>query len=265
MANGWWGGRLPIDNIIFSRLIFVGVRWRVASQRFKNLVKRAVTVKLPQLVNKPETGDELKEWLSQGYEKLNIGGGRKNLVGFINIDFIAYPDIRRGVIANILDLSFVPNACASHLHSNHVIEHLTQDQLQHQLREYHRILREDGILTIRCPNALGAAYGFWFEPVIEREKEEFIALGFPPDEKLADPGDKWLHRDLFGLLHWFYGDMGNIANEHRNIITPTKIKVCLERSGFRIIKMSDPEAVNIVVVARKSLEVVSFRNANNLK
>ena len=251
MAKGYWGSRFSIVNLLCTKFVFVAVWWRVTCRRFKNSLSQVLRPKAVRLVNDTATAVALRRWLDQGYNKLNIGGGSKNLYGFLNIDFVASPTVKRLVVANILDLSFVPNACISHIHTNHAIEHLTQDQLQQQLKEYHRILKEDGLLTIRCPNALGAAYGFWFEPVIEREKEQFIALGFPADEKLADPADRWMHRDLFGLLHWFYGDMGNIANQHLDIITPSRVKASVEQAGFTILKMAAPEAVNIVLVARK--------------
>jgi hypothetical protein len=251
MANGYWGGRFPIDNFLFSRFIFFGVRWRRITQLLRGYLRQALRLRMVKLSNDASTSEALKKWLDQGYAKFNIGGGEKNLEGFINIDFLDFPEVKRGIVANILDLSFMPTGCASQIHSNHVVEHLTDDQLKFQLKEYNRILKEQGLLTVRCPNVLGAAYGFWFEPVIEGEKDQFIELGFPADEKLADPSDKWLHKDLFGLLHWFYGEVGSIENQHRNLITPTKIKNYIEESGFQILKMTDPEALNIVVVARK--------------
>jgi len=129
---------------------------------------------------------------------------------------------------------------------------LTKEQLEHQLKEYHRVLKDDGVLSIRCPNALGAAYGFWLEPILEQERDEFIACGFPADEAFGNPADKWMHKDLFGLLHWLYGDVGNIQNQHLNIITPSMIKSSVVEAGFNILKMANPEAVNIVIVARKA-------------
>jgi SAM-dependent methyltransferase len=251
MANGLWGSRLPVVNFLISHFVFLAVRYRIINRRLKNALKRKLRPVIVQTANNQTTAKALEYWLEKGYEKLNIGGGEKKLEGFINLDFVEFPNIVRGVVANILDLSFVPNACVAHIHSNHVLEHLTQSQLLQQLTEYYRILKEDGLLTIRCPNALGAAYGFWFEPILEQKKMQFISLGFPADEKLADPADRWVHKDLFGLLHWFYGDMGNIENQHLNIITPTKMKTCVEQTGFNVIMMSDPEALNIVLIARK--------------
>jgi len=252
MADGRWGSRFPINNLVCSKFIFAAVRWRIAALRLRNARRRWLYPNRVHLVNDASTAATLKRWLDQGYDKLNIGGGRKVLSGFVNVDFVSFPGIERLVVANILDLSFIPSACVSHIHTNHVIEHLTEGQFENQLKEYHRILKDGGLISIRCPNALGVSYGFWFEPVLEQERNEFIACGFPADETFGDPADKWMHKDLFGLLHWFYGDVGNIRNQHLNIITPSKIKGSVERSGFNIIKMTDPEAINIVIVARKS-------------
>jgi hypothetical protein len=194
---------------------------------------------------------ELEKWFRQGYDGLNIGGGPKNLAGFVNIDFVDYPNVDRAIIADITDLSFVPDGCVSRIHSNHVIEHLSGEQLHRQFSEYFRILKSNGRITLRCPNALGAAYGFWHEPILEDGREEFVSLGFPKDEDFGNSADGWMHEDLFGLLHWFYGDVGNPQNEHLSLITPSKIVNYLKSAGFAVEKMTEPEAVNIVVIARK--------------
>jgi SAM-dependent methyltransferase len=247
MSKGWWGGKFPIINLFCSKFIFASMRYRILTCRLKNSFREKKAV----LVNESSTALVLRTWLDNGFNKLNVGGGSKNLEGFVNIDFVRHPTAEREVIANILDLSFVPSNSMSHIHCNHVIEHLTEEQLRHQILDYRRILKDNGCLTIRCPNSLGASFGFWFEPVLEQNRNEFIALGYPPDESFGNPEDKWLHKDLFGLLHWFYGDMGNIENQHFNIITPSKLKRYLEVSGFKILKMTEPESINIILVAKK--------------
>ena len=247
MANGWWGSRIPVINLLLSNFIFICVRFRIIICRFKNLIKN----KKVKIINDTLTTIALNTWIDQGFDKINVGGGAKNLEGFFNIDFVHHPDVKREVVANILDLSFIPSGSMKHIHSNHVLEHLTEQQLQEQLLSYYRILTDGGYLTIRCPNALGASFGFWFEPILEKEREKFIALGFPCDESFGKHEDKWLHKDFFGLLHWFYGDMGNIENQHLTIITPTKIKGYIDRAGFKLLVISEPEALNIVLVAQK--------------
>jgi SAM-dependent methyltransferase len=252
MAGGSWGSRFPIGNLVCSKFIFAAAAWRMFACRRRNTLKRLIRGRPECLVNDPATGETLRGYLEAGYDKLNIGGGNKDLAGFVNIDFVPSDQVSRQVVANILDdLSFIPTGCASQIHCNHLLEHLTDEQLQRQLDEYHRILRPEGRLTVRCPNALGAAYGFWFGAILEEDREAFVAAGFPADEDFGNPADRWLDRDFYALLHWFYGDVGNIRNQHLSRITPSALANSLAEAGFDVAKMTAPEAVNIAVVAVK--------------
>lgn len=253
MSYGSWGSRLPLVNIVVSRSLFVVVHSRLFWLKLKNKLRNCNKNTKPLENNSEQVARNFKSWLDKDFTKLNIGGGRKNLNGFVNIDFVPHSGVQREVIANILDLGFIPDHSLSQVHSNHVIEHLTDNSLNSQLKEYWRILKKDGLLTIRCPNALGVAYGFWFDPVLEDERDEFLALGFPEEEDFSNPEDTWAHRDIFGFIHWIYGDVGNVENQHLNLITPTKLKILLEYYSFDIVKMSKPEALNLVVVARKAM------------
>jgi SAM-dependent methyltransferase len=261
MAYGFWGSKVPIGNYLFSKIVFLGVRWRIFSRQLINDLKRKLKPKPICLINDSAAAQTTKNWLDKGYDKLNIGGGLKNLAGFVNVDFVSHPNVEREIIANILDLSFVPTESISHVHTNHVLEHLTDEQFISQLKEYHRILKGGGLLSIRCPNALGMAYGFWFEPVLENDRQAFVSLGFPPDESFSDNADKWFHKDLYGLCHCFWGDVGNIENQHLNIITPSYLREHLESAGFQILKMTKPESLSIVVIGRKMLANESLESA----
>ena len=251
MAHGWWGSRFPIGNLISSKLIELLVWRRLLSRRARSKLRLLFHGSSTQHANADRTADEMLRWFNAGYDKINVGGGLRNLDGFVNIDFVRHPPVLREVVANALDLAFVPSGRITHVHSSHMLEHLRPDEIAAQLRQYHRILGDDGRLTLKVPNALGAAYAFWFEPVLETDREAFVALGFPDDEAFGDPKDGWLHKDLYGLLHWFYGDVGNPENEHLTRITPSWLCNELEASGFRIEMISKPEALNIVVVAKK--------------
>ncbi|MCK5344754.1 MAG: hypothetical protein KAR20_15175, partial [Candidatus Heimdallarchaeota archaeon] len=167
--------------------------------------------------------------------------------------FASHPTVEREIKANVLDLSFVPDASVCHIHNNHLVEHLTHEQFCQQLYEYYRILEKDGVLTMRCPNALGVCYGFWFKVMPETGRNEFITLGYPDDDDFYNPLDSWYHKNFFGFLHWIYGDRGNIENQHLDLLTPTKMTSTVEAAGFNVLKMTEPEATNIIVVARKEL------------
>ena len=173
---------------------------------------------------------------------------------------MSHPGAEREVCANILDLSFVPTGCAAQIHSNHVIEHLTGEQIGSQLSEYFRILRPGGLLTLRCPNALAVVYAFLFTPVHESDREAFLRLGYPADEDFGDPRDGWMHKDFYGMLHWLYGDVGNIENQHLSRLTPSSLRQLVVTAGFKILLTSAPEAINLVVAAQKpGIELKQFQ------
>lgn len=244
-------GRFPIINFLLTNLFFFGIQWRLAYLRLKNFIKRSLKPTRYVTVNQPNLSVALGEYLAVGYDKLNIGGGRKNLHGFVNIDFIFHPEVERELTANILDLSFIPDGSISQIHSNHVVEHLSPDEFVDQLRQWKRILKPSGILTVRCPNVLGVCYGFLFPPVPEANRQEFLNQGFPDDEEFQNPLDDWYHHDIYGFVHWMYGDAGNPANEHLNLLTPTKLRKTIEGAGFEILKLTEPESSNIVAIAKK--------------
>lgn len=238
-------GKYPVVNILLSKLLFAGLRYRrwQLKRKFSN---KAYPVKLE---NTEKTREEFQSYLDKGYRKLNLGGGQKSFKGFVNIDFLKHDMVEREVVANILDLSFIPDNSLEHIHSNHVVEHITQEQLQEQLREYKRILVPGGRMSIRCPNALGVSFGFFFGQQAEKEHEKFLKLGYPEEEDFYNKDDGWYHKDLWGLYHWFYAYSGNVENQHLNIITPTKIKETINEAGFKILAQTAPETSNIVVVA----------------
>lgn len=252
MAYGWWGSRLPVGNLISSKLVQLLVGCRLLTQRMRFHMRTRLKGTSIQQIESRTIAEEMRKWLNAGYDKLNVGGGPRNLTGFVNIDLVRHESVEREIVANALDLSFVPSNRISQVHSSHMLEHLRPEHIPLQLDQYYRVLKSDGILTLRIPNALGASYAFWFEPIMEAGREAFIADGYPNDEVFGDPREGWLHKDLYGLLHWFYGEVGNPLNEHLSRITPSWLESRLEAAGFRTRRISLPEALNIVVVAEKA-------------
>jgi len=102
-----------IGNLLCSKFIFAAVQWRIATLRIKNALRRCLRPNRVLLVNDSSTAKALKRWLDQRYDKLNIGGGRKDLSGFVNVDFVFFPGVERQVIAIILDLSFIQSMLLS--------------------------------------------------------------------------------------------------------------------------------------------------------
>lgn len=246
-GNATWGGIWRPANTVITRAFFGAIAVYLTLRRWNNRHRKHRSTALGYSCAATE---RMAIFLENGLSKLNIGGGSKNLQGFVNIDFVRHPSAEREVVANILDLTFVPSRSISHIHANHVIEHLSPDEWLSQLSQWRRILKPEGLVTIRCPSALGAAYSFWFPPILEAGREEFVRYGFPCDEEFGNPADGWGHRDVFATLHWFFGDVGNPVNQHLNLITPGKLVADLQAGGFHVLGVSAPEALNVVVVAR---------------
>lgn len=246
----YFGSRLPVSNYILTNLAMLGFFGRLKYVKFRNKLKSKSINKTVKLVNDESTKSEFQSFLDSGIKKVNIGGGQYNLEGYVNIDFADFPNVKHGLVANILDLSFIPDNSLSHIYSNQVMEHLTEEQLLEQFRHYRRVLKSGGVLSFRTPNALGVCYGFWFGMTPEQEREAFVELGYPADAFFFDERDGWYHKDLYALVHWLYADAGNIKNQHLTIFTPTKVNDYLVQSGFEVIKMTKPETTNIIVCAK---------------
>jgi len=246
-------GKFPIGNFIITNIIFSAIKYRLFYLRIKNTIRSAFTKEKPCEINLEITKINFQSYLNNGIVKINVGGGNRNLEGFLNIDFVKHPTVKKELLANILDLSFIPSNSLVHIHSNHLIEHLSDTELSNQLKEYYRILDQNGILTIRCPNILGVSYGFFFDTVKEENYLDFITNGYPKDDYFYNPKDDWYHKDFFGYLWFVYADRGNVKNQHLNILTPSKLRSKLITSGFQIKLMTEPETTNLIVIATKAI------------
>ena len=238
--------------MIASYGIFLVIKFRIWSLKVFNRLRRCANRGLQQYTRSGSPKEDLVRYNNEGFKKLNLGGGTRNLEGFVNIDFVSHPEVEREIIADIRNLDFIPSESMMHIHSNHVIEHLSEDTLPHHLADCYRILTAGGLLTIRCPNALGVSYGFFFGFVPEGRRTQFLEAGYPADELFFNPKDDWYVGDFFAFLHWIYGDVGNPENQHLSILTPTKLQYLIIEAGFEIVQISDPEWSNIIIVAKKT-------------
>jgi SAM-dependent methyltransferase len=91
---------------------------------------------------------------------LHVGCGPKNksnLKGFNNdnwkeirldIDKTVKPDI----VGTLTDMKLVETGSMDALYSSHNIEHIFPHEVPIALREFHRVLKEDGMVVIVCPD-----------------------------------------------------------------------------------------------------------------
>lgn len=81
--------------------------------------------------------------------KLNLGSGKKNMVGYVNIDAISHT--KETVIGDILNLTYGDESI-SHIYSSHVIEHLDKNELRRFFSECSRMLCKGGELELLAPS-----------------------------------------------------------------------------------------------------------------
>ncbi|GAB4517395.1 MAG: hypothetical protein OHK0046_23910 [Anaerolineae bacterium] len=81
---------------------------------------------------------------------LNVGCGHRFHQEWVNIDLVAASE---EVIAhNILKGLPFPDASFDVVYHSHILEHLTQQQGRHLLRECYRVLKPDGIIRVVVPD-----------------------------------------------------------------------------------------------------------------
>ena len=82
--------------------------------------------------------------------KLNLGCGTRHIKGFINIDkYCPGADCDDDVIT----LKSFDENTVEEIYSSHVVEHLLPSEFIKALKRWYELLKVNGALVIRCPNA----------------------------------------------------------------------------------------------------------------
>ena len=81
--------------------------------------------------------------------KLHLGSGTVHLEGWVNVDLETreadvHWDITKGLP--------LPDGCARFIYHEHVMEHITVEQGERCLRDWHRLLQPGGVLRISTPD-----------------------------------------------------------------------------------------------------------------
>ena len=82
--------------------------------------------------------------------KLNLGSGKRNIEGYVNIDAIKHTE--ETVVGNVLGLTDYEDASVDVIHSEHVVEHFTRPELNIFFSECSRLLKTGGKLCIIAPS-----------------------------------------------------------------------------------------------------------------
>ena len=131
--------------------------------------------------------------------KLNIGCGTKPLPGWTNIE--KYPSGHEDMVGDICAGLDLPDACASEILLDNVIEHL--DSIPDAMAELHRLLAPGGRLVILTPHYSSAAS--WRDPT-HRSHLGFFSMAYFCSEK----GDNYIGDCRFEMVQKRLSFGGNL-------------------------------------------------------
>jgi SAM-dependent methyltransferase len=68
------------------------------------------------------------------------------------IRFDIDPTARPHILGSLTDMHAVPSGSVDAVYSSHNLEHVLTHEVQTVLREFHRVLNDDGIVVLTCPD-----------------------------------------------------------------------------------------------------------------
>jgi len=176
---------------------------------------------------------------------LHVGCGtenKKSLKGFNNsswsetrldIDKNVQPDI----VGTLTDMSLVESKSVDALFSSHNIEHIFPHEVPIALREFNRVLSDDGFVVITCPDLVSVC-----EAVVSDKLMEPL---YSSDAGPISPIDI-----LYGYRE--YIEQGKIYMAHKTGFTYTSLLKAFQEVGFKsFIGGSRPKQFDLFLLAFK--------------
>lgn len=144
--------------------------------------------------------------------QLYLGSGKRNIPGFIHIDMDDYPhlDYRH----NIADLPMFSDDTVDLIYTSHSFEYFDRQEGEKVLKEWHRVLKPEGILRIAVPD---------FEAIVK------IYLKYN-----KDIGHKGILGPLFGRMA-IKNKSKKIVIYHKTTYDFKSLKKVLQSAGFKSI------------------------------
>lgn len=160
--------------------------------------------------------------------KLNLGAGLDIKTGdeWVNIDLRPFPGV--DLVADVRRLPF-SEASADEILASDVLEHLPTNDVYRTLKEWRRVLKPGGEITIRIPHLTKI-----FRKALRGSLSANVVI-----------------RLIYGNQK--YGGEEHPGNFHRSGLTEDQICRIMRRVGFKVVSVESPEDEhNLVVVARKN-------------
>ncbi len=148
--------------------------------------------------------------------QLHLGCGEKDLPGFTNIDLDSHPHIDHQ--HDIRDLSMFDDNAADLIYCSHSLEYFDRIEVKSVLKEWHRVLKEGGVLRLAVPD---------FEAMVR------VYL------KYSDLDHQGILGPLYG--RWPYKAPGDKVDTfyHKTTYDFSSLKKVLKEAGFRSIERYD--------------------------
>jgi SAM-dependent methyltransferase len=174
---------------------------------------------------------------------VNVGCGPRNggkLPGYFNdwrqLRVDVDPSVQPDIIADLTDLSPIPDGSADAVWAAHCIEHLYEHQVKVALAEFRRVLREDGFVCVIVPDLQIVA--------------QYVAADRLHETLYDSPaGPVTPHDILFGFGAAIAG--GRTSMAHRCGFTPTMLQRCFSELIYGEVLLRRRAAeLELVAVAR---------------
>jgi predicted SAM-dependent methyltransferase len=156
--------------------------------------------------------------------KLNLGCGKDIKDGYINIDAVKTND--KVIVGNIVNLTGFANDSIDEIVLSHVIEHLNNKDLRPALKEWNRVLKQNGKIIISTPNVIGTVKALL--------NKTLNTNGFARRYK------NWSEEEVvFQMIYGradIFGDNEPETQQHKTGFSYNRLNRFLEECGFKIIK-----------------------------
>lgn len=146
---------------------------------------------------------------------IHLGCGHINDPMFINVDVIPYSHVH--YIQRVEDLSIFPNEYADLIYACHVLEHISYNEILKVLKEWHRVLKKNGILRLSVPD---------FDKIIE----VYFSEG----------------KDIESIIGPLMGGQNNQYNYHYSVFNEKYLKKLLLSSEFRDVRIWKTEDIKLL-------------------
>jgi len=150
--------------------------------------------------------------------KLNLGSGKDYIEDFINVDIVQ--GYKVDVVADLTKTFPFADNSVDEINASDILEHFIKEDGENFLEECFRVLKKDGLITIRTHNIFQIIKQFSADPQV--------------------------------MIHFLYGNTQEteVFGAHKFAYTQNSLKTILVRLGFKIVTFQN-EQTNFLVVAKK--------------